>query len=69
MDIRDCLEAIIREKGYKQVAVADKAGMTPMQLSKVLDKSRKLDANELFAICDAIEMTPMEVKNYLKEPA
>lgn len=67
-DIRDNLKAVIRNKGYKQTIVAKKSNMSASMLSQVLNKERKLEANELFSICKAIEMTPMELKDYKTIP-
>ena len=63
-DVRLNLKAVIRDKGYIQEVIAQKAGITPMKLSMVLNQKRKLDANEMIAICDAIEMTPTELAEY-----
>ena len=64
MDIRRQLRMIIEDKGYRQVAIAEKAGMTGNCLSMALRCERKLDANEFIAICGAIDMTPTEVAEY-----
>lgn len=37
-----------------------------VNLSAVLTKTRKLEANELFNLCDAMGVTPVEVKDYKK---
>lgn len=66
-DIRDNLKLVIKDRGYIQAAIAKKARLTPMQLSQILSKERKLEANELFDVCDAIEMTPVELKNYTQD--
>lgn len=63
-DVRLNLKAVIRDKGYIQEVIAQKAGITPMKLSMVINQKRKLDANEMIAICDAIEMTPTELAGY-----
>ena len=64
MDIRDNLRIVIKEKGYIQAKIAKKANMNPCKLSQILNKDRRLEANELFDLCRAIEMTPMELKNH-----
>lgn len=64
MDIRENLKAVIEDKGYIQAAIARKAAIDPSKLSKILSKERKLEANELFHLCEAIELTPMELKDY-----
>ena len=63
-DIRDNLKSVIETKGFVQAVIAEKAGITPSQLSLILNKNRKLEANEMFDLCQALEMTPMELKNY-----
>lgn len=65
-DIRYNLKSVIEDKGYIQAAIAEKANIAPCKLSQVLNGKRKLDANELFNLCEAIEMTPVELKNYSK---
>lgn len=64
MDIRDNLAAIIKEKALIQAEVARRSGLTPIKLGAVLAKKRKLDANELFRICDVITMSPEAVASY-----
>lgn len=65
-DIRYNLKSVIEDKGYIQAAIAEKANIAPCKLSQVLNGKRKLDANELFNLCEAIEMTPVELKEYGK---
>lgn len=38
--------------------------MSPCKLSQVVNLERKLEANELFALCDAMEITPVELAEY-----
>lgn len=64
MDVRVNLGNVIKDKGYIQASVASRAGMSPCKLSQVVNLERKLDANELFAICEVIEMTPVELAAY-----
>lgn len=64
MDIRENLRAVVSDKGYIQAVIATKANIAPCKLSAILNKSRKLEANELFDLCDALEITPMELKEY-----
>lgn len=63
-DIRVNLRNVIKDKGIKQVSIALKIGITPNKLSQIVNLERKLDANEMFAICDAIGMTPGELYEY-----
>lgn len=63
-DIRINLKNVIKDKGLKQVSIALKIGVTPNKLSQIVNLERKLDANEMFAICEAIGMTPGELYEY-----
>ena len=38
--------------------------MSPCKLSQVVNLERKLEANEMFALCDAMEITPVELAEY-----
>ena len=64
MDIRDNLAAIIKEKALIQAEVARRSDLTPIKLGAILTKKRKLEANELFRICEVISMSPEAVANY-----
>ena len=61
IDVRDSVATEIKSRGFKQSAIAAKAGLTEQQLSDIINKRRKLDANELFSLCDALMIDP----NYL----
>ncbi len=63
-DIRDNLKSIFDSENYNRSAVARKADMFPSQLCEVLNKRRKLEANEFFRICEAINRSPNDVRNY-----
>ncbi|HJA92742.1 MAG TPA: helix-turn-helix domain-containing protein [Candidatus Eisenbergiella merdipullorum] len=66
VDIRDNLKSVITDKGFIQATIAHKANLSPSKFSAILNKSRKLEANELFAICEAIGMSPTDLRNYPK---
>lgn len=53
-DIRVRLGEEIKRMCFSHALLARKAGMTPQQLTDVLKLRRKLDANEMFALCDAM---------------
>lgn len=63
-DVRISLRGIIRDRGFRQAAIAVKAGMSPCKLSQVVNLERKLEANEMFALCNAMEITPVELSEY-----
>lgn len=64
-DVRDNLKTVIKDKGYIQAHIAQRANITEAALSQILNKQRRLEANEMFDICRAIDMTPMEVMEYV----
>ena len=64
MDAREAVRWVIQQSGMKQRAVAAKAGLTEQQMCDVVNMRRKLDANELFAICQAVGVTPDAVFEY-----
>ena len=63
-DIRDQISSIIQDRAHKQATIAQRAGLTPDQFCAVLKHRRKLDANELFRVCNALGMSPNEVEAY-----
>ena len=64
MDIRVNLKSVIRDRGFRQAAIAEKAKMSPCKLSQIVNLERKLEANEMFALCEAIGITPVELAEY-----
>jgi len=64
IDVRDNLRAIIADRGYIQAVIAKKANLTPAKLSAILNKSRKLDANEMVVLCDVLQIEPRDLINY-----
>lgn len=63
-DIRNNVRMVIKERGFSQAAIAKKAGLSPSKLSQVVNLERKLEANEMFALCNAMGITPMELSEY-----
>ena len=53
-DVRINLREIIRDRGFRQASIAWKAGMSPGKLSQVVNLEIKLEANEMFALCNAM---------------
>lgn len=60
-DARDGVRKAIRRSGMKQVVVAERSGLTEQQLCDIVNKRRRLDANELIAICSVIGVTPNDL--------
>lgn len=48
----------------KHIAVAQRVGLTGQQLTDIIAKRRKLEANELIGICQAINITPNDLLTY-----
>lgn len=61
------LSRIIDERCLKQAALAEKVGMRPETLCRILSGKRRLFADEMAAICDVIKMTVEEVMAYGEE--
>ncbi len=62
-DVRDNIKVAIKERCFTQSAIAVKAHMSPVNLSMILNKKRRLEANELYDLCEAMEISPTELKN------
>lgn len=60
-DVRTVLKNVFKRKAVVQAEIARRAGLTPDQLSAVINKRRRLEADELFRICDALDMSPDEL--------
>lgn len=60
-DARDGVAELIAQRGLKQCAVAEKAGLTEQQMSDIVKKRRRMDANEMFRICVALDITPNDL--------
>lgn len=61
VDARDTLAKYISESGYYQKYIAHQVGLTEQQLTDIMKKRRKLEANELFDICDVLGITPNDL--------
>ncbi len=61
-DIRDNIRVAIKDRCFTQSSIASKAHMSPNILSMVLNKKRRLEANELYDLCEAMEISPTELR-------
>lgn len=61
LDARDGVKKAIRKSGLKQEAVARRVDLSPRQLSDIVSKRKKLDADMLFRICEAVGTTPNDI--------
>lgn len=61
LDARDGVKKAIRKSGLKQEAVARRVNLSPRQLSDIVSKRKKLDADMLFKICEVVGTTPNDI--------
>lgn len=57
------VSAIIKEKGFKQCAIAEKAGFSPCEFSNILCGRKTFKAEYVVPICMAIGITPNDLFN------
>lgn len=68
VDIRNSLKQVMKDRCCIHAAIARRANISPCKLSLILSLNRRLEANEFFSLCDALDMTPEELKNYKAKP-
>lgn len=67
IDARDGLAAVIADSGYYQKYIAHQVGLTEQQLTDILKKRRKLDSNEMIALCQVLGVTPNDLYRIKKK--
>lgn len=65
-DVRDNIRFAIKERCFIQSSIAMRAHMSPSVLSMILSKKRRLEANELYDLCAAMEISPTELRDKYK---
>lgn len=65
-DVRDNIKVAIKDRCFVQASIAAKAHMSPAVLSMILGKKRRLEANELYDLCEAMEISPTELRERYK---
>lgn len=63
MKINRLFAKIIEDRGIKQLYIAEKTGMTPDVVSKILRGERKLSAEEFLMFCDVLDVSPDIFRN------
>ena len=58
MQIYEKVRAYIDDNGYKQVTIAQKAGIPKATFNSILNGKRTLYADDLKAICIALNVSP-----------
>lgn len=51
---RNAIKKMIKQKGYKQKIIAERAKITERQFSLILSGKRKCDVEEYVRICEAL---------------
>lgn len=59
--IIDNIKSIIADKGYKQCAIAKKAGMTPRELNDLLYGRKIFRADYVIPLCKALDVSPNDL--------
>lgn len=60
-DIISIIREIIKDKGYKQCVVAEKAGFSPQDFSNILCGRKVFKVEYVEPICIALEVTPNDL--------
>lgn len=63
MSINERLSVYVSENGIKQVYIAQKTGLTPDTVSKMLNGNRRILADEFLLICNALNIDPNIFRN------
>lgn len=58
MEVYKKVKAYIEESGYKQIAVAQKAGISKVTFNAMMNGKRTMYAEDLRAICLALNVSP-----------
>lgn len=62
MNINLQLKEIVDKKGLKQSYLCEKTGMTADCISRILNSTRKITAEEFLCLCDVLGVDPREFK-------
>ena len=65
MTVEKKIDQYLKEKGIKQIFVAEKAGITSYAMSDICNEKRKITVLEYYNVCKALEL-PL---NYFLEVA
>lgn len=60
MNINEKLAEIVTERGLKQSFIAEKTGLKPDAVSRILTNKRSIQADEFLKICDLLDINPRE---------
>ena len=55
--LAEALSDYIKERGFKQCVIAERAGLTESELSRILRQKSPLKADVFLRICEALEVS------------
>ncbi|MBQ7955659.1 MAG: helix-turn-helix transcriptional regulator [Lachnospiraceae bacterium] len=58
MHVYEKVRAYIEQQGYKQIVIANKAGIPPTTFNAIMNGKRTMYADDLRAICLALNVSP-----------
>lgn len=58
MDVQAKVAEYVRNNGIKQSFICEKTGLSPVAVSLILNKNRKMTADELVLFCRALKKQP-----------
>ncbi len=58
MEVYKKVRAYIEDNGYKQVAIAEKAGISKVTFNAMLNGKRTMYADDLKSVCLALNVSP-----------
>lgn len=61
MNIGEYIKQYMKDKGIKQIYVAEKIGISPQVLGTMLNGTRKIEITEFFKICEAMQADPLAI--------
>ncbi len=61
MSVAEKIYVIIQEKNFKQSAIAVASGYNPKTFNNLLKGRKKITANDVVPICNALGITPNEL--------
>jgi len=64
MNLIDNIKNVINDRGLKKSVIAQKAGISAVTLSHILNEKRPITMKAFVAICGAIDISPDEVLKY-----
>lgn len=56
MTVASNIKSYLESNGIKQAFLCEKTGLSPTQISDILNKGRKIDCLELYKICKALDV-------------